>query len=699
MMGIIKRSLGLTIVLAAGALTLTAGDAAKPAKTGIPIITDWSSRHVVFSHPRTPEQAARIQNDVRYQMQQARRNVHSVLSNKVDPVEMARFRRYLHRRRYRIGRHLHRDWSMNLGSGASVGEGKYPAKYSFDITTPKCAGATQPDFVVYGTGLAGSGIQGSVVAFTNLYSGCPTGPVPADYWAYNTGGTVLTSPVFSLDGTQVAFTQTTGGTASLVLLKWAAFTGQVQTPATPTSVSPSGYLGCTAPCMTTLSLGANDSNSSVFYGYSTDTAFVGDDNGVLHQFTGVFKGTPTEVTGGGWPATVSIHALSNSAYDGSTSAYVGDSGGVVYWVDTATGAATASARLDYGPGIVQGPTIDAAAGSVYVVSSKDGASSTTAGFFQLPTNFAAAAIGTEVTLGAATTGSTPMYDGGFNDDYFFSANNTGAVFVCGNPGGDPTLYRIPITSGVIGAAVAGPVLSGTSSVKCSPVTDIFNPIATGAGLPEEWAFLSVHGNGTPSGCGGVSCVMNFRTTSWEPNTVYNAGELILDPNMNIQVADNSGGTSGATMPVWQTSVFGPQTSDGGVLWRNQGHLSGPTPAAWQAGFPYPGAFEIVDPANNIEIVSNVGGGTSGGTQPVWPSTEGGTVVDGGVIWYNLGANPTSGLQASGGASGIIMDNTSNLAGASQIYFSNLQNIGCVGNGSSGGGTGGCAVQASQQGLN
>ena len=696
MMGIIARSLGLTFVLAAGVLTLTAGDTAKPAKTGIPIVTDWSSRHVIFSHPRTPEQAARIQNDVRYQMQQARRNVHSVLSDKVDPVEMAKFRRYLHRRRYRIGRHLHRDWSFDLGPGASVGEGKYPAKYSFDITTPKCAGATQPDFVVYGTG-AGSGGEGNIVAFTNLYSGCPTGPVPADYWSYNTGGQVFTSPVISLDGSQVAFTQTSGGIASLVLLKWAAFTGQVQTPVTLSPVAASAYQGCTAPCMTTLSLGANDSNSSVFYGYSTDTAFVGDDSGVLHQFSGVFKGTPTEVTGGGWPATVSSKPLSNPAFDGSANTYVGDSGGFVYWVDIATGTPTASAQLDYGPGIVQGPTIDAAAGSVYVVSSKDGASSTSAGFFQLPTSFAAGSKGIEVTLGTATTGTTPMYDGGFNDDYFFSANNTGALFVCGNPGGNPTLYRIPITSGVIGSAVAGPVLSGTTSTKCSPVTDIFNPIASGAGLPEEWAFLSVHGNGTPSGCGGASCVMNFRTTSWEPNTIYNAGQLILDPNMNIEVADNSGGTSGASPPTWGLTPFAP-TTDGTVNWRNQGALSGPTPPGWTASHLYAGAFEIVDTHNNIEI-AELPGGTSGATQPTWPTSEGAETADGGVTWYNLGANPTSGLQASGGASGIIMDNTSNQTGSSQVYFSNLQNAGCVGNGVSGGGTGGCAVQASQQGLN
>ena len=64
---------------------------------------------------------------------------------------------------------------------------------------------------------------------------------------------------------------------------------------------------------------------------------------------------------------------------------------------------------------------------------------------------------------------------------------------------------------------------------------------------------------------------------------------------------------------------------------------------------------------------------------------------------------TSGhILANGGTSGVIIDNTvgsGTLAGASQVYFSTLSNQACVGNGSTGSGSGGCAVQASQAGLN
>jgi hypothetical protein len=57
-----------------------------------------------------------------------------------------------------------------MGSGASVGAGTTP-QFSFSVTQANCADAAQPDFVVYSTGLSGSGGQASIVAYDNLYSG------------------------------------------------------------------------------------------------------------------------------------------------------------------------------------------------------------------------------------------------------------------------------------------------------------------------------------------------------------------------------------------------------------------------------------------------------------------------------------------------------------------------------------------------
>ncbi|HKT86871.1 MAG TPA: hypothetical protein VJQ59_00445, partial [Candidatus Sulfotelmatobacter sp.] len=175
---------------------------------------------------------------------------------------------------------------------------------------------------------------------------------------------------------------------------------------------------------------------------------------------------------------------------------------------------------------------------------------------------------------------------------------------------------------------------------------------------------------------------------------YNLGQEVLDSNLNIEVCENSGQTSGTTPPAWGTNLFDP-TNDNGVHWRNQGPvLSFPADPVWTPNTLYNGAFEVIDSNNNIEIAQGTGG-TSGGSAPVWATGEGQSTPDGGgaFSWYNLGPSPSFGLPAVGGTSGIIIDNTTNNPGGSQVYYSTL------GGGCQPLGTGGCAVQASQSGLN
>jgi hypothetical protein len=54
---------------------------------------------------------------------------------------------------------------------------------------------------------------------------------------------------------------------------------------------------------------------------------------------------------------------------------------------------------------------------------------------------------------------------------------------------------------------------------------------------------------------------------------------------------------------------------------------------------------------------------------------------------------------AGGTSGIVVDNSAAAGGASQVYFTPLADQACAGSGGVGTGTGGCAIQASQSGLN
>jgi hypothetical protein len=60
------------------------------------------------------------------------------------------------------------------------------------------------------------------------------------------------------------------------------------------------------------------------------------------------------------------------------------------------------------------------------------------------------------------------------------------------------------------------------------------------------------------------------------------------------------------------------------------------------------------------------------------------------------ANSTNGITATGGTSGVIVDNSLTGTGESQIYYGTLGNLSCTGNTVSGtSGTGSCAVQTSQ----
>ena len=189
---------------------------------GIP--TDWTHRHLVFSRPEVGSDAEfSAQKEARFWMQQIRRNLPpdtgSATSNAY--IGGVAIQPMLTARQAKTRARLHRDWSQSLGSGGIVGAEMFPAKFSFTTGgTPNCANATTPDYVVFNTNLPNSATQASLIAFDNLYATTCTGTVPLTYWAYNTGGTAKTSVALSTDGTQVAFVQSVGTTANLVLLKW-----------------------------------------------------------------------------------------------------------------------------------------------------------------------------------------------------------------------------------------------------------------------------------------------------------------------------------------------------------------------------------------------------------------------------------------------------------------------------------------------
>ncbi len=685
------------------------GQAAKPVKHRVSLPTDWSHRHLIFSSPATPEQYALLSQDPRYWQQVYRRQARVLpLANATHEGLFATVFR---------GKSLLKDWAVNLGSGASAGAGNYPAKFGFDVKKADCVN----DYVIFSTGLPSSAGQASIVAFNNLYSGCG-GTVPNTYWAYDTTGsapgTVKTSPIMSLDGTQVAFVQTDGvGHGTVVLLKWAANNGSIGTPASAGLGSATAYASCpTPPCMAQFGLRTrggtqtDDTVSSIYVDYSGDIAWVGDSQGLLHKFHPFFLGVPAEVRDATWP--LQVHPLgalpmTSPVFEGlSNTVFLGDAGGFLYSVNATSGTITKSGQLDFGTGLVEGPIVDRNNQVVYVFSSSDGTAACTGGtacsaVYQLSTSFSAGATGSKVTVGnsvvfGSATNPNPMYYGGFDSAYYNSTNGTGNLYVCGNTGAGATLYQVPITAGVVpltGSAISRLTTTTTSTAACSGVTDIVNPNT--AGGPSERLFVSVQSDGRAANCGtGVGCVMSFVDAVWQPSTAYAVGQQVLNPRLHVETVMTAG-TSGSTPPAWSATA-GLQVNDGSVVWIDNGILRAFTLAGWLPNHSYPAAnSRILDSNGNVEV-STTPGTSNAIQQPTWPTTPGATTPDGTIVWTNAGPVPNLAIPSAGGSSGIIEDNVvpaSTMAGASQIYFTTLGDQTC---GTSG--TGGCAVQAAQPNL-
>jgi len=626
---------------------------------GVP--EDWTHHHVIFSNPGTFGDAAKdgtveawnkIALDQRYQVQQLKRDILrrrfagtpdyagrlAILKEWEDALEDRA-------RRPNAGeQQLKTDWSMDLGTGAKVGAGQYPAMFSFDPITASCS-----DWIAYNTGIAGvSGAQANIAAYTNLYETTCGTTVPSIAWAYYTGtGSALTSSVLSLDGAKVAYVENTGTGAILRILAW--YPGQ-GTPAaahapdkqyTNTSAGAGGNTAwntttcpATGSCLISVAFqnGAQDTISSPFYVYEgADILYVGDATGHLHKFTGIFNGTPGEVTTGGWPITVSANKLTSPVYDSGTSGniFVADSGGFLYSYKASTAAhVMTSSKLTFATGtvgIADSPMLDSTTEQVYVFAGDDANTGTTGtynchnaggcgGVFQFAagnttsgtgacratsaTAWAGTNCGHEALLGTGGTTVPTMYDGSFDHIYEVGTGTTGHLWACtpNTATGVPRLSAVNIqaSGGIVPTGDSASTTDVTTAISaltsaaasCSPVTEIWG----GASTTNDYIYLSVSASGTltttdaAARCLGA-CLYNF-------------------------------------------------------------------------------------------VVATGGTATTAGTETV-PTTA------------------YAGIAATLGSSGIIIDNTATAASESQIYYTPLGNQACAGNGSTGNGTGGCAIQTSQ----
>ena len=286
-----RRILRAVLLLACVGAVAQAQD--QPRQQHVGRVQDWSFRHVVLSGGLPAADLDKAQAEPRILFRLAERNLHRV-PVRTGAKGLDRGDRGPRRRPRPRSRDLKIDWSVPLGAGI-VAPYMFPAKYSFDINeTPDCTN----DYVVFGLNVAGAtGGQANVIGLRNLYSGtAPAGLCPGAgatfYWAYNgstAGGSVLTSPVVSLDGTKVAYVESAAGSAVFHVLKWKSGEGTSATASAAPTLN--GACTATSSCLksVTFSAGSTATLASPWVDYSADKAFVGSDNGIIYRISCVFN--------------------------------------------------------------------------------------------------------------------------------------------------------------------------------------------------------------------------------------------------------------------------------------------------------------------------------------------------------------------------------------------------------------------------
>ena len=488
-------------------------------------------------------------------------------------------------------------WAYNTGSGSTVA--------TAPLLSPD---GSQIAFIQSSSG----GVASLVLLKWNQTT---TGRILTGSLATSSPEVTLTSGTFTqadvgaqISGTGVPAGDTianvlSGTTANLAAAPAAAYAAEpltitadaVDAPGVPPlALTASAYRSCTAPCMYTIAFrdGHNDTNSFPFYDYSGgDLIFAGDDSGYLHEFTGVFKGTPAEAASP-FPVEVTTSglALSTPVYDSNTGlAFVGEahtSGsttdgkfhsvcatstcGTVGTVAHSGPTAGTDHALCHGVGFTEGPLLDPAAGThgtAYIGCDHDVGGDTcgngnNACLRQFPEESISGSVGTAVAMGAQA--DAEMYAGAFDYTYLTSSAPTGSLYFCGNPAGEATLYRIPIISNVMQTPVVVNRLSTTTSsagTECSPVTEFHN-------ASTDWLFVSEPNapaldTGT---CTGTGCVYSFNISK-TPVATATATPTAAMPSASGAsgiIVDNGANSTGSSNVYFSTLGDETCTTSGGT---------------------------------------------------------------------------------------------------------------------------------------
>jgi len=305
----------------------------------------------------------------------------------------------------------------------------------------------------------------------------------------------------------------------------------------------------------------------------------------------------------------------------------------------------------------------------------------------------------EITGGGTSSGWPVTISANKLTSPVFDNGTSQKVFV-GDSGG--FLYSEPAAGGSSNKVTSTQVAFGPGFVD-APLVDPVNQTV--------YVFVGQDGNsGSSSPCTGVcNGVFQFPTTFTgstgliesvlgisHSSAIYDGAfdnKYFTNPSTGNIYVCGSTGTGAAKLLNIPLSGF---ASAGGANWSGKSFIAtndiNPLTSAAAVCSP---VTEIYNGTTDLIFLSVSGGGNQ-------TSTCSGACVYSFTVTTSLPGSATSGLAATSGTSGIIIDNTATTPrGASEVYFSTLGNQACAGNngaGSTGQGTGGCAVQASQAAL-
>ncbi len=537
---------------------LSTGIAQEVTHKPISVVEDWSTHQVVFGEDVPRELWPTVLADSRFWQQYYRRHRNPW------PCPLAE----ANEREPRCGRvsggpePVKRDWSVMLGAtmcaagSCSGGPLSQPAKFTYDVNaTPSCT----TDYVVTGINAAGStttgSMQANIIGLNNLYNGtCTTGTVPNVMFSYYVGtGMVPSSSVVSLDGKKVAFIENISTTSSKLHILTIGTTGTNGTSATaPVAVGSTGGNNAVDTQVTFTAA----SSTAPFVDYDDDVAYVTTNGSasVVHKITGVFRGTPTEVTPTGttgWPATISGNpSISTPVFDFTSKHVILEdaTGHLDYVDDSVSPAVTHSGSLSV---LSTGATslnatpvvIDSSRNLVYALANNPSGSSC----LVAETNTSLSSTLATVNLGTGMSAVMRQVD--FNNTYYATSTFGSAfMYVVGNDSTTqqhPALYDVGFSNSSFTLKTTtanGPLALSTGTttgVYASPVTEFYNSkLAT----PTDFLFVGVSGSCSTSITGG--CMRSLNITSAFPTT----------SNVNSVILAATGGTGRASVDNYSTSA-------------------------------------------------------------------------------------------------------------------------------------------------